>query len=91
MFLIIAALVNRFTVFPSWITDQDEEAFCPLHRQLLSAYPVLLLSGLGLLPDLRLRGREAQLQGHCAARCHCDAAYSQRDSAFLFRQDTAYR
>lgn len=55
-------------------SDHHEEAAYPLHCQLSAARPVLLVSGLVVFPDLRQRRREAQLQGHRAARCHRAAA-----------------
>lgn len=58
-------------------TDHNAEVVRSLHRQLPDAPPLLLESGLGLLPDFRHRRREAQLQDHCAARRHGDAASSQ--------------
>lgn len=56
------------------LTDHHEEAVSPLHRQLLAAHPLPPQSGHRILLYLRERGREAQLQGYCAARRHRDAA-----------------
>ena len=59
------------------VTDHHEEAVSPLHCQLLAARPLLLVSRLGLLHDLRQGGREAELQSHRAARCHCVTAHPE--------------
>ena len=76
---------------PHHYTDLHQEESWPLHHQLPAAHPVLRGSGLGLLHDLRQLWREAQLQGHCAARHHCDAAYSERYTAFFIKQDSTHR
>lgn len=71
--------------------DHHEEATATLHRQLPAARLLLPVSGLGLLPHLRQRRREAQFQGHCFAGRHCHAADSQRDPAFILPEDPPYR
>lgn len=58
------------------VTDLYEEKVGPLYRQLHRPCPVPAMSGLGLLPDIRHRRREAGLQDHRASCYHRDAAYS---------------
>lgn len=73
------------------LPDHHEEAAPPLHCQLPAARLVLPVSGLVVLPDLRQRRREAELQGHGAAGRHRAAADPERNPALVLKQDPTHR